>query len=71
MIKKAPKPKGIMTYVKGDDEVKPNADMMSYGIHRLRDGKEDHGNIVEVHGDALLRDAILLYLNSRPTAHPR
>jgi hypothetical protein len=61
MTNKAGRPKGIMTYVKGDDEMKPDATMMSFGIHRLVDGKEIHGNIIEVHGDALLRDALLLY----------
>ena len=66
MTNKAGRPKGIMTYVKGDDELKPGADVMSFGITRLLDGKEEHGNMIEVHGDALLRDALLLYLNARP-----
>lgn len=55
-----------ITYVKGFDERRHGSDMVTYGIHEVVDGKDNHRNRVEVHGNELLRDWILEMLEGAP-----
>ena len=57
----------LTEFERGDDEVRRGADVKTYGIHR--NGRRMHGNVIEVHGDAALRDRILALL-ARPAAAP-
>lgn len=63
---KIKQPRGRITYVKGVDDRVGDAEMVSYGISKMVDGKVEHENIINVHGDDLLRDAIIYLLMTRP-----
>jgi hypothetical protein len=66
MKKGQPRP-GRITYAKGvDEKLSRDSDFVSYGISKLVDGQVEHENIINVHGDELLRDASVYLLMSRP-----
>lgn len=54
-----------VTYIRGHDA------HGAYGITKCINGVVDHVNIIEVEGDALLRDAIVMLLSTLPKPMPR
>lgn len=55
-----------ITYTKGFDERRHGGTMVTYGIHEMVDGKDNHRNRIEVHGNEALRDWILEMLEGAP-----
>lgn len=52
----------------GFDETEVKGDLPTYGISRYENGKEVHGNQINVYGDPKLRDRLLEFLNSTETS---